>query len=170
MKKNNMFRKGMILGIIVLFVGASVVPSISGNIKNNSGVKDELNVNVGYQKSVEPDSHMIQLSSRELPDTVYVYNNRSDPFDSNAIGYIWQQLGLLTENGQPGVVQGDNVVDPDNPNTVLGTVIRDGNGQVIGYRSNDGTQEAYVVNEGATTAQAWNRTVIARMIPMGMVQ
>jgi len=32
--QNNMWRKGLVLGIIVLFVGASIVPGISGTIKN----------------------------------------------------------------------------------------------------------------------------------------
>ena len=32
--QNSLVRKGLVLGIIILFVGAGVFPSISGNTKN----------------------------------------------------------------------------------------------------------------------------------------
>ena len=38
--REGLFRKGLVFAIIVLFVGASVFPSISGNI-NNSNAKDK---------------------------------------------------------------------------------------------------------------------------------
>jgi len=40
MNKNNLMRKGLVLGIIVLFVGAGVTSSIDGNIGKISNVKD----------------------------------------------------------------------------------------------------------------------------------
>ncbi len=33
--RKNMFGKGLVVVIIVLFLGASVVPSISGNVESN---------------------------------------------------------------------------------------------------------------------------------------
>ena len=41
---NRMIRKGLVVGIIVLFVGASVVPIISGNTNNISHKKSSLEV------------------------------------------------------------------------------------------------------------------------------
>jgi hypothetical protein len=38
--KNIWLMKGFVVGIIVLFVGASVVPSISGNIRNSTNATD----------------------------------------------------------------------------------------------------------------------------------
>jgi len=31
--KNHLFRKGLVLGLMILFVGASIIPSINGNIE-----------------------------------------------------------------------------------------------------------------------------------------
>jgi hypothetical protein len=42
--QNRLFRKCLVVGIIILFVGACVVPSISGNIKTNNKESDEKNV------------------------------------------------------------------------------------------------------------------------------
>jgi len=41
MKKSNMFRKGLVLGIIILFVGAGFVPSIDGNIERVDMLQSE---------------------------------------------------------------------------------------------------------------------------------
>ena len=95
------------------------------------------------------------LSTSQQPSTVFVYNGTRDTFNNNAQGYIWQQLGLLDANGRPGTVQGNNVVDGSG--NVLGSVIRDAGGTIIGYRNAAGTMEAYDVSAGATTRQAWER-------------
>jgi len=38
---NNVFRKSLVIGIIMLFLGASIIPGISGNIINFSIVQDK---------------------------------------------------------------------------------------------------------------------------------
>jgi hypothetical protein len=81
------------------------------------------------------------LSTSQQPSTVFVYNGTRDTFNNNAQGYIWQQLGLLDANGRPGTVQGNNIVDGSG--NVLGSVIRDAGGTIIGYRNAAGTMEAY---------------------------
>ncbi len=82
-----------------------------------------------------------------LPTTVFVYNHlpgkHSDGLEDNALGFILQELGLLDANGKPNIPES--------------SIIRDGGGNVIGYRSADGTKEAYNVSAGATTDQAWQR-------------
>lgn len=45
MTKKYVFRKGLVIGIIILFVGASVVPSISGNLSNNKESTNSDDVN-----------------------------------------------------------------------------------------------------------------------------
>lgn len=42
MNKNHLIRKGLVCGIILLFVGASVVPSIDGNLVNNKKMFDQM--------------------------------------------------------------------------------------------------------------------------------
>lgn len=82
-----------------------------------------------------------------LPNTVFVYNHlpgkNSDGLEGNALGFILQELGLLDANGKPDIPEA--------------SIIRDGGGNVIGYRSADGTKEAYNVSSGATTDDAWKR-------------
>ena len=39
--QKRLIRKGLVLGIILLFVGASVIPSISGNSSKINVVKDK---------------------------------------------------------------------------------------------------------------------------------
>ena len=39
--QKSLFRKGLVLGIIVLFVGASVVPSITANIIDDENINNE---------------------------------------------------------------------------------------------------------------------------------
>ena len=34
--QDNLFRKGMVFAVVVLFIGAGIVPNISGNIKKSS--------------------------------------------------------------------------------------------------------------------------------------
>lgn len=71
-----------------------------------------------------------------------------------------QQLGFVVAGtGKPGVLDEErgNIVNPDDPTNVLGSVITNDDGDVIGYRSDDGTMNAYNVNSTATTRQAWER-------------
>ena len=38
MEKNELIRKGTVTGIIILFVGASIVPSMSGDINRSNSI------------------------------------------------------------------------------------------------------------------------------------
>ena len=54
--QKSMFRKGLVLGIVVLFVGASVLPSISGNIGEVINVLDvDVIVDIGEQECFSGD-------------------------------------------------------------------------------------------------------------------
>lgn len=76
-----------------------------------------------------------------------------DPFNNNAVGLVLQQMGMLGAEGQPPTVAGNNVQQGANN---VGTVIRDGANNIIGYQSADGKSRAYNLDAGATMAQAWN--------------
>ena len=54
MTKKYVFRKGLVIGIIILFVGASVVPSISGNVEG----KNKTNIDIDPTL----DEHIIKES------------------------------------------------------------------------------------------------------------
>ena len=98
-----------------------------------------------------------------MPTTVYVFNQRSnDNFDNQAKARIWQHLGLLETNGKPGRIVGFDIKDSNN--NIIGHVIREdpanAGSPIIGYKSKDGTKEAYDVNSKATTNFAWQRVAI----------
>ncbi len=90
-----------------------------------------------------------------LPTTVFVYNKKPDAdlntFDSNALGFILQELGLLDANGKPNIPEAQKIKDPNT-------------GAVIGYKSADGTKEAYDVNSSATTDEAWKQVANGGML------
>ena len=89
-----------------------------------------------------------------LPTTVFVFNRQVDKnrnrFDSNALGFILLQLGLLDANGKPNIPEANKIKDPT--------------GKVIGYKSSDGTKEAYDVNSGMTTDEAWKKVANGGML------
>jgi len=59
--KNNLLRKGLVFGIIVLFVGVSIVPSISGNIRKSSNVSSvEEFLNEGF--CLEKNDEILDLA------------------------------------------------------------------------------------------------------------
>lgn len=91
------------------------------------------------------------------PQTVYIHNRQTNPFDNNAEGLIWQRLGLLEPNGRPGTVAPgtNNIVDSNGAK--MGEVIRNTAGNIIGCKNLAGNQEAYNVSGGATANQAWLR-------------
>ena len=99
--KKSMVRKGLVLGIIILFLGASVLPSISGNIKendNNPQVSDD-NIKSSTMTDWWPmfhhDLQHTGYSTANAPDTnniLWSYttgdNVRSSPAITNNKVYI----------------------------------------------------------------------------------
>lgn len=89
-----------------------------------------------------------------LPDKVFVFNDNADRTNQFAKNYIWQDLGLSNDDGEMGTVQpnGDITLGGNK----VGEVIKNANGDVIGYRNADGTKEAYDVDKTSTN-MAWMR-------------
>ncbi|MCK5261133.1 MAG: right-handed parallel beta-helix repeat-containing protein [Thermoplasmatales archaeon] len=74
--KNNMVRKGIVLGIIVLFVGASVVPS-TGTVMMKTSTKSTIPRGILYVGGSGPGNYSkIQdaIDNASDWDTIYVYN------------------------------------------------------------------------------------------------
>lgn len=89
-----------------------------------------------------------------LPSKVYVFNDNRDRTNQFAKNYIWQELGLSNANGEMGKIQANG--DITLGGNKVGEVIRDGGGNVVGYKNADGTKEAYDVDK-TTTNTAWMR-------------
>ena len=108
-------------------------------------------------------SFLVIAHAHAQPSTVFVWNRPPPGMPNEADfvgeGFIWQELGLLDANGKPGhiIVNGTNIFIMDDAGNILGEVIRNADGQFIGYRNRDGTKEAYDINSGYTMSNAWKR-------------
>ncbi len=112
-KNSFVFRKGLVIGIIMLFVGASVVPSISGNyeslknFENNNFVinnKDSLCKNIKGNKIDIGNSDykkLIDEKTNELEDQLDQYNHQTG-FSSYNIFYTNQnKLSFCAQSFKP---------------------------------------------------------------------
>lgn len=95
-----------------------------------------------------------------MANTVYVFNGgnnnqgkANDIFNGACQGWIFTNLGLLGPNGEYPTVDGDNLKQGD---TVVGRVIRNADGTIIGYENADGSMKAFNVDI-TTTAYAWGQ-------------
>ncbi|MGE4215731.1 MAG: hypothetical protein AB7F50_01600 [Fimbriimonadaceae bacterium] len=87
-----------------------------------------------------------------LPAKVFVFNDNRDRTNQFAKNYIWQDLGLSSPDGEMGQIQANG--DITLGGNKVGEVIKNGAGQVIGYKNADGSKEAYDVDK-TTTNMAW---------------
>jgi len=79
--QKNMVRKGLVLGIIMLFFGASVVPSMGGTIAEKQGsIVNTLRGNTLYVGGNEAGNYSTIQSAIDAAnngDMVYVYDDSS---------------------------------------------------------------------------------------------
>ena len=68
--KSNKFRKTLAIGIIILFIGTSVIPIISGSIKNQPA-KDTIKNN---DDDIEIISTSAVIKAKETPDNTIMFN------------------------------------------------------------------------------------------------
>ena len=107
----DVFRKGMVLGIIVLFLGASVVPSISGAILGFDSVESNktmstLQRGTLYVGGGGPNNYTkIQdaIDDAEDGDTVFVYNDSSPYYENVAVN---KSITLIGEDMNTTVIDG----------------------------------------------------------------
>ena len=136
--QKSLVRKGLVLGIIVLFVGASVVPSITGTIvekqiskeNNSSFMGFNPRGNILYVGGSGPGNYTtIQgaIDNASDGDTVFVYAY-SSPYYENVV--IDKSINLIGEDRNTTVIDGGGygiVVNiPADGATVSGFTIRKG--------------------------------------------
>ena len=79
----NVFKKGLITGIVIIFIGAGIVPGISGNIKTNDKIDFRLLNNNGYWQHENvsqyniTNSYFLLTTERGRCGTSYNYGNFS---------------------------------------------------------------------------------------------
>jgi len=128
--KNELFRKGWVLGIMVLFVGASVIPSISGVIetdrketnekKNTAVIENPISMNsiIGIDETVSTLNNILYvggsgpgnytriqdaIDNASYGDTVFVYDD-SSPYYENVI--VDKSIDLIGEDKNTTVIDG----------------------------------------------------------------
>ena len=99
---------------------------------------------------------VFEMPSMAQPVHVYVFNSQGDAFDHCAQGYVFDLMGFLGPDGTdpPPTVDGDTLRGPDG--RAVGTVIWE-NDEIIGYRNDTGSREAYDLSTSATLAYASSR-------------
>ena len=165
--KNNMLRKGLVLAIMVLFVGASVIPSISGNIGNLNELNSKqsivtLNRGILYVGGDGPGNYTrIQdaIDNASDGDTVFVFNGT---YHENVV--VNKIIDLIGEDRNNTVIDGNESeavvtvsADGVNINGFMIQVVNDSNySEVVGQRSNNiNTNRGYTIN-GVLIASDYN--------------
>jgi len=117
--KKSLVRKGLVVGIIVLFVGASVIPSMGGAVvEKHVSIDNETSYrpinNRGdtlYVGGSGPNNYSkIQdaINDASNGDTVFVYDD-SSPYYENVV--VDKSINLLGENRNTTVINGSGVGD-----------------------------------------------------------
>lgn len=71
-RKNNMLRKGLVFALVILFIGVSVLPSISGNINSSR--------DVAIVKDGEQLSSSITVTFTRPKNGIYCFDKKILPF------------------------------------------------------------------------------------------
>jgi len=146
-----MLRKGLVLGIIVIFVGAGVIPSMGETIVERHGSQDNKTSFMGFTPRgnilyVGGDGEGNYTSIQEAindasnGDTVFVFDN-SSPYYENVI--INKTINLIGEDRATTVIDGSNGGDvvyvSANWVNISGFTIRNSSGAGIDIRSSYNT-------------------------------
>ena len=90
-----LFRKGLVIGIIILFVGAGSVPVVGNSIEIKITSKDPIEKGVSYLVSTQGDSYgekgefaLFQSLHRDMSDEVYKKSNFATPFVYHSLGFL----------------------------------------------------------------------------------
>lgn len=67
--QNNMIKKGLVFGIIVLFIGASVVPTINGNIEKNISSDSEIEISDRFSQMKKINVDTIYIEDPKPPSS-----------------------------------------------------------------------------------------------------
>jgi len=111
---NKIWKKGLVIGIIVLFVGASIVPSIGGfTVEKEEYIVNNLRSNILYVGGNGTGNYTkIQdaIDNASNGDTVFVYNYSSPYYE-----HVWvdKSINLIGEDKNSTIIDGgdiDNVI------------------------------------------------------------
>jgi len=127
--QKSLVRNGLVLGIIVLFVGVSVVPSISSDIKKISAGKNRDIIYVNWDGTGDYTTIQEGVDAANNGDTIFVYS------------------GTYYEN--VGVYKSINLIGEDRNNTIIDG---SGSGDVIYGNTNNITVKSFTIQNGGSAS------------------
>ena len=127
--KEGIFRKGLVVGIIILFIGASVIPIISGSIGRTSSIKLKVSQSsmncYAYGETWNKESNTV-LSPDKINEIYNVFTELKheivyDPLSDETQALKIEFVDLLDENGLiPDSYSKDDYVSLLNPSWLNG--------------------------------------------------
>ena len=104
-----LWKKGLVLGIILLFVGSGVIPSMGGTVvdkRSNYPISKGKTLYVGGSGEGNYSRIKDAINDSSDGDTVYVYDD-SSPYYENL--FVDKSINLIGENKETTVIDGNNI-------------------------------------------------------------
>ena len=93
MNKNSLYRKGFVIGIILLFVGTGFISGISGNYENSSDAIPFENT-IPHIESIEQEPFVTTLTDASNYRTEYDANSGNRNHNGGCV--LWNQSNVNT--------------------------------------------------------------------------
>jgi len=114
---NSKFQKGLVLGIVILFVGTGIVPSLGGAVvekKANNPITDSNTLYVGGSGSNNYTKIQDAIDNASDGDTVFVYDDSSPYYETingfDGIG-ISKSINLIGEDKETTIIDGNKTLN-----------------------------------------------------------
>jgi len=126
-----LFNKTLVIGILVLFIGMSIIPSIGGTVvekKSNHPISDGNILYVGGTGPGNYTSIQEAIDNASDGDTVFVFNGM---YDSDDMIIINKSIGLIGDNKVNTIINGTGISIEVSDVYISGFTIQNGLGIII---------------------------------------
>ena len=109
--EKNMFRKGLVLVLIVMYVGTGVIPSIGGSViekKSNHPISDSNTWYVGGTEESNYTTIQDAIDNSSNGDTVFVFDDSSPYYETITIN---KSISLIGEDKDTAIIDGSDSGD-----------------------------------------------------------
>ncbi|MCK4365672.1 MAG: hypothetical protein KAW45_06450 [Thermoplasmatales archaeon] len=172
-KKSYVFRKGLVIGVIILFVGASIVPSISGNVELKNVLENNIieNVNFFSEPPAEEWNETFGGSSadegasvQQTTDGGYIIAGTTGSYGTGSVD-VWLIKTDSNGNEEWNKTYGDTTY-PDCGMSVQQTT--DGGYIIVGYRQITTKTNVLIIKTNTTGNLTWERMISGQWNHVGI--